>query len=139
MNKLTYSSITILVLIFSFNLFSQNKAESGTNLEVVKSVKKGSNIVQQDSLANQNRIERVDWRNETINVTLSLEDYNQNIQLVIYNMLAKPVKTQDYQATDVIPNKTYTFNNTSDLPQGHYFCILLGQGFQDTYKFVIKR
>jgi hypothetical protein len=54
-------------------------------------------------------------------------------------MLAKPVKTKDIDSGELLSNQEYTFDNTSDLPQGHYFCVLIGTGFRDTKKFTIAR
>jgi hypothetical protein len=128
-----------LLIFLSISSYSDSIPQDGTKLDFIKSKSKQTETIEQDTLSNPNRISRVDWRDERVNIDLELEQYGVDIQITIYNMLAKPVKSRNYRASEVFANKTYTFENTSDLPQGHYFCILVGPGFQDTYKFTIQR
>jgi len=92
-----------------------------------------------DTLINKNRIESAVWIPDQVKVTLDIEKTDQPVRLIIYNMLAKPVKTKDIDAGELFSNQEFTFENTSDLPQGHYFCVLIGTGFRDTKKFTIAR
>lgn len=139
--KYIYNGILILMLLAqSFTVHSKETPQQQNGTILDSNNVKIDESIEQDTLARtKNRISSVIWLPEQVKVRLELESKDQPISLVIYNMLAKAVKSKDIDAGEIFDNKEYVFENTSDLPQGFYFCVLIGTGFRDTKKFSISR
>ena len=126
--RITYIITFLCINIAAFSL------NYGTDIEVNQNV---FEVVKQDtsSYDDRNSINKV-WSSDgfTFKVELNLVDENSQVRLEVYNMLAKPVKLID----DGKPQREYIFD-TSEFPNGPYFCVLQGNGYRDTYKFTINR
>jgi hypothetical protein len=92
--------------------------------------------VENDSLAT-NSITNLYLNNDVLFVDVRLENTNSKIKLSIYNMLAKEVLTiyDDIQSSK--ENRYQT--SVSNLPNGAFICILVGNNFRDAEKFLISR
>lgn len=143
-NSIITAIIIFILISLGFDAYSKdspNNQQIGIKLDS-NSISKIKQVEQStDTLLNQNRIESAIWirASEQVNIKLSLEKTDQPVRLVIYNMLAKPIRSKDVEASELLSTQEFTFENTSDLPQGHYFCVLIGTGFRDTEKFTIAR
>ncbi|MDC1067524.1 hypothetical protein OAQ99_00040 [Candidatus Kapabacteria bacterium] len=142
-NKLNKYLLSLSLILLSVSAFADDKPISPkqNGIKLDSNITRLQDTIEQDndSLSNNNIILNAVWIPEQIKVTLSLQKVDQPIRIVIYNMLAKPVKSKDINAGEIFNNTEYIFDNTFDLPQGYYFCVLIGNGFQDTKKITITR
>ena len=92
--------------------------------------------VEADSSVN-NIIEKVYNNGELYTVEIQLNDYDNQIRILVFNMLGNLVKSV-FEGNPLTENSVYQFD-ASNLPNGVYLCILEGPNFRDAEKFIISR
>jgi hypothetical protein len=87
--------------------------------------------------ASVNTITNAFVSNDILLVDVKLKEGNTKIKLSIYNMLAKEVLTI-YDNVQVAEENRYQ-KSISELPNGAFICILVGNNFRDAKKILISR
>lgn len=142
-----------MAVLFSNPIFA-NGSEKPSYCNITKNVKNndslGTNFVNNFSVSSlsktasieldsaaRNSITNLYINNDIIYVDVQVKDQNSKIRLSIYNMLAKEVLLiiDNFQTSE---NFTYQ-KNISELPNGAYICVMIGNNFRDAEKFLISR
>ncbi len=91
----------------------------------------------EDTTAKLNSISRLWQVSEKLNAEVKLAKDDANLTLKVYNMLGKEV-AEIFSGLQPQKTKVYEYP-TASLPNGIYICILTGQNFRDTKKFIVSR
>lgn len=136
-------SICSTTLLFSAPTIGKNQGNTAQNSILTNYLYAGINIdnitaesVEADTAAN-NRISNLYGSQGIYKVTLELESYDSEIELLVYNILGKKV-LEIYRGTAKPKDYEYAFDSNS-LPEGVYICVLLGKDFRSSRKFIISR
>lgn len=126
-------SLPVFIFLFLSKAFTDvGITQKGTNLDSNYSVS------QSDTSNANNRIDRI-WspNNFDYHIKIKLENYDQQINLSVYNMLGKKVE-EVHDGVAMSEDFEYIVKSAS-IPNGIYICILQGNNFKDAEKFIVSR
>ena len=135
MKKKTIIISCISAIFFLGIISTQSKEHDGI---IFGNLLSKASVAEADSVENKNYISKVWIRSNTLFVEVKLENKDVNIQVDIYNMLAKPVDTI-FEGIANQKNLELDGYDISDLPPGPYFLVLTGPGFRHVEKFILTR
>ncbi len=86
--------------------------------------------------SSKNSIDKLYYNGQSHVLELELEENVSRIEIKIYNLIGKDVKTA-YEGKPKPKGSEYHLE-TSELPRGVYICTVLGKDFLLTRKFIVK-
>lgn len=150
-SNLLYSKVSVNEIIFLNNsdrpksfleiIFQLKDSNTGTKIAQKKdAVKQKSylNSVNEDTTKKENKITSVRESSDKIFLYIDLIDYDQKIQISVFNLLGKKVLDVFEGMPYKDPDYAYEISK-SNLPNGVYLFIVLGKNFKLREKFVISR
>ena len=84
-----------------------------------------------------NRIVTTYGQSDAYTITIDLVDNNDNLRISLFNLLGK--KVLDIYSGEAAAGKFTRDFNVSSVPKGMYLCVVRGDNFQLTEKFVLSR
>ncbi|MCX7737189.1 MAG: hypothetical protein N2319_10810 [Candidatus Kapabacteria bacterium] len=150
-SKSQSSKVTINEIIFLNNtdkpksfleiIFQLKDSNTGTKIAPKKDAGKQKsylNSVSEDTTKKENKITSVRESSDKILLYIDLIDYDQRIQISVFNLLGKKVLDVFEGLPYKDPDYAYEVSK-ANLPNGVYLFIVLGKNFKLREKFVISR
>lgn len=122
-------------------IFQIKDSNTGTKIAQKKDAGKQKsylNSVNEDTTKKENKITSVRESSDKILLYIDLIDYDQRIQISVFNLLGKKVLDVFEGLPYKDPDYAYEISK-SNLPNGVYLFIVLGKNFKLREKFVISR
>lgn len=150
-SNVLYSKVSVNDIIFLNNsdrpksflqiIFQLKDSNTGTKIAPKKDAVKPKsylNAVNEDTTKKENKITSVRESSDKILLYIDLIDYDQKIQISVFNLLGKKVLDVFEGMPYKDPDYAYEISK-SNLPNGVYLFIVLGKNFKLREKFVISR
>jgi len=122
------------------DLIKYKKHSDGTVIDV-KDKKLSSfdkKLTSSDSVKREDKIVSINEINDQFVVKIELINYDQEVNLIVYNMLGKQVLDIFHGYPHKDPDYPYSFRS-SILPNGIYFVVFQGRNFRKARKFIVAR
>lgn len=122
-------------------IFQLKESNTGTKIAQKKDTGKQKsylNSVNEDTTKKENKITSVRESSDKISLYIDLIDYDQRIQISVFNLLGKKVLDVFEGLPYKDPDYPYEISK-SNLPNGVYLFVVLGKNFKLREKFVISR
>lgn len=125
-------------ILFSSRKLPQALCVDGIKIAQKKNKKESITVYSESDTARSNKINKIINRRDFIAVKIELSDWEQEIELSVFNLLGKKILSFFSGRPVKDPENEYEFSSAT-LPNGIYLCVLHGANVRDAKRFVISR